>query len=80
MNSIKSIQDQFLSSAKTEGVPVSIYVTNGYLINEARILGFDNYAVLVEADGKKMLIYKHAISTMTLNGAFETKIKENSEE
>lgn len=64
-NSIKSIQDRFLSAAKKSDCPVSIYVTNGYLIGKAKILGFDNYAVIVEADGRQMLIYKHAISTIT---------------
>ena len=68
MNSTKSIQDEFLNSARKAKVPVSIYVTNGYLINEAKVLGFDNYAVLVEANGKQMLIYKHAISTVTPMG------------
>lgn len=61
----RSIQDRFLSEAKKTDCPVSIYVTNGYLINKAKILGFDSYAVLVDADGKQMLIYKHAISTIT---------------
>ena len=76
MNSTKSIQDEFLNSARKAKVPVSIYVTNGYLINEAKVLGFDNYAVLVEANGKQMLIYKHAISTVTPMGelpSFEEK-------
>lgn len=61
----KSIQDLFLNAARKSSVPVSIYVTNGYLISGARVLGYDSYAVLVEANGKKMLIYKHAVSTIT---------------
>ena len=64
MNS-KNIQDLFLNAARKRLVPVSIYVTNGYLINSAKVISFDSYAVLVEANGKKMLIYKHAISTIT---------------
>ena len=60
-----SIQDAFLNSARKNGVPVAIYVTNGYLINDAKIISLDNYVVLVEASGKQMLIYKHAISTVT---------------
>ncbi|MBQ1892930.1 MAG: RNA chaperone Hfq [Clostridia bacterium] len=60
-----NIQDAFLNAARKANVPVAIYVTNGYLINGARVISFDNYAVLVEAAGKQMLIYKHAISTVT---------------
>lgn len=60
-----NIQDAFLNAARKANVPVAIYVTNGYLINGARVISFDNYAVLIEAAGKQMLIYKHAISTVT---------------
>ena len=65
MSTIKSIQDSFLNAVRKGNVPVSIYVTNGYLINDAKVLSFDNYAVLVESGGRQMLIYKHAISTVT---------------
>lgn len=60
-----NIQDAFLNAARKANVPLAIYVTNGYLIKGARVISFDNYAVLVEAAGKQMLIYKHAISTVT---------------
>jgi host factor-I protein len=29
------------------------------------IKGFDNFVVILESDGKQMMIYKHAISTVT---------------
>ena len=29
------------------------------------IKGFDNFTVVLESDGKQMMIYKHAISTIT---------------
>ena len=60
-----NVQDAFLNSARKAEVPVSIYVTNGYLIDHAKVLGFDSFSVLVESGGKQMLIYKHAISTIT---------------
>ncbi|MBQ3848846.1 MAG: RNA chaperone Hfq, partial [Clostridia bacterium] len=31
----------------------------------AKVLSFDNYAILVEVSGKQMLVYKHAVSTIT---------------
>ncbi len=61
----QSIQDVFLNTARKSGTPVSIHVTNGFMIKNAIIISFDNYAVLVEADGKQMMVYKHAISTIT---------------
>ena len=67
----QNIQDRFLNSARKTDLPVSIYVTNGYLIDHARIVGFDSYAVLVESDGKQMLVYKHAISTITPESKLE---------
>lgn len=67
----QNIQDRFLNAARKAECPVSIYVTNGYLINHARIAGFDSYAVLVESDGKQMLVYKHAISTITPEAKLE---------
>lgn len=62
---IKNVQDRFLNSARKANCPVSIYVTNGYLISNAKITAFDNYAVLCEVNGKQTLVYKHAISTIT---------------
>lgn len=70
-----SVQDAFLNAARKQNVPVSIYVTNGYLINGAKIIGFDNYAILCEAGGKQMLVYKHAVSTVSP----ETPIELNEE-
>lgn len=60
-----NIQDVFLNTARKEGITISIYVTNGYLISGAKVLSFDNYAILVEVSGKQMLVYKHAVSTIT---------------
>ena len=60
-----NLQDAFLNATRRDRIPVTIHVTNGYQINNALILGYDNFVVLAEADGKQMLIYKHAISTIT---------------
>ncbi|MBO4562495.1 MAG: RNA chaperone Hfq [Clostridia bacterium] len=75
-----NIQDAFLNAARKANIPVSIYVTNGYLINGARILSFDNYAVLVESGGKEMLIYKHAISTVTPQAPLRIEKEEKNEQ
>lgn len=74
-----NLQDAFLNTARRDGVPVSIYVTNGYLINSARVLSFDNYSMLVEANGKQMLIYKHAVSTITPDTPIKVFTEEKNE-
>ena len=80
MSTVRSMQDAFLNAARRGDVLVSIYVTNGYLINDAKVIGFDNYAVLVESGGKQMLIYKHAISTVTPQSKLELESEVPSSE
>ncbi len=60
-----NVQDIFLNAARKSATPVSIHITNGYMIKGAVVKSFDNYAVLIEADGRQMLVYKHAISSVT---------------
>lgn len=60
-----NLQDAFLNAARRDRIPVTIHVTNGYQINNALILGYDSFVLLAETEGKQLLIYKHAISTIT---------------
>ena len=47
-----------------EKIPVTVIMVNGFQMR-GEIRGFDNFVVLVDADGKQQMIYKHAISTIT---------------
>lgn len=58
-----NLQDSFLNLVRKENVPVAIFLVNGYQI-KGMVKGFDNFTVVVEAEGKQKLIYKHAISTI----------------
>lgn len=60
-----NMQDVFLNKARKTGVLLTIHTINGYQIKNALLKSFDGYAVLVEAEGKQMLIYKHAISSIS---------------
>lgn len=40
-----------------------IYLTNGFQL-KGYVKGFDNFIVILEAEGKQQMIYKHAISTV----------------
>ncbi|GAX91782.1 RNA chaperone Hfq [Effusibacillus lacus] len=59
-----NIQDTFLNQIRKENIPVIIYLVNGFQIRGV-IKAFDNFTVIVEAEGKQQLVYKHAISTFT---------------
>lgn len=60
-----NIQDGFLNAVRKNAVPVTIHIINGYTLNEAYVKSYDNYSMLVECEGKQMMIYKHAVSTIT---------------
>ncbi len=58
------LQDLILNTLRKEHIPVTIHITNGFQIR-GMIQGFDNFVVIVDSDGKQMMIYKHAISSVT---------------
>lgn len=58
-----NLQDYFLNKARKDNVELNIYLVNGYQI-KGLVKGFDNYTIILEADGKQQLIYKHSISTI----------------
>lgn len=60
-----NLQDVFLNAARKEKSPLLIHVLNGYQIKNAIVQGFDNYVLMLSVEGKQMLLYKHAISSIT---------------
>jgi len=58
------LQDIFLNQVRKERVPVTIHLTNGFQLKGV-VKGFDNFTIILDNEGKQMLIYKHAISTIT---------------
>ena len=57
-------QDTFLNQVRKDRIPVTVYLVNGFQIR-GTIKAFDNFTIVLEADGKQQMIYKHAISTFT---------------
>lgn len=45
---------------------VSIYLTNGFQLR-GFVKGFDSFTVILDSEGKQMMVYKHAITTITPN-------------
>jgi host factor-I protein len=62
--STNNLQDIFLNGARKGKTAVTIYLTNGYQI-KGYVKGFDSFTVILDCDGKQMMIYKHAVSTIT---------------
>ena len=60
-----TIQDGFLNSARKERSNVTIYLMSGVKLT-GRIKSFDKYSVVLEAGSQEQLIFKHAISTVSL--------------
>ncbi|MCD8174798.1 MAG: RNA chaperone Hfq [Phascolarctobacterium sp.] len=60
----RNLQDSFLNHVRKENLGVIIYLMNGFQIR-GLVRGFDNFAIIMENEGKQQLVYKHAISTIS---------------
>ena len=60
-----NIQDVFLNNLRRDRVLVTIFLVGGIKLT-GKIKSFDKYAVLLENNTQEQLIFKHAISTVTL--------------
>ena len=59
-----NIQDGYLFQSLKEGQTMLLeLVTGRHLLG--RLKRFDRFAVVLESDGKEVLVYKHAIATLT---------------
>ncbi len=58
-----SIQDELLEEFKEEQKEITVYLTRGTRIT-GKIEAADQFTILLNVDGQKQLIYKHAISTI----------------
>ena len=58
-----NLQDIFLTKARRDRVPVTLFLMNGFQMRGI-ITGFDSFVVVLDSEGKQQVIYKHAISTI----------------
>lgn len=63
METKTNLQECFLTRARRERTPVTVFLMNGFQLRGV-IAGFDTFIVVLDSDGKQMIIYKHAISTI----------------
>ncbi len=59
-----NLQDAFLNQLRKENIPVTIFLINGFQL-KGTVRGFDNFTVILDSDGKQLMVYKHAISTVS---------------
>ena len=60
---VRLLQDVFLSSVRSAGVQVTMFLINGVML-QGRVAAYDLFCMLLERDGYVQLAYKHAVSTI----------------
>lgn len=58
-----NIQDGFLFQSLKDARPVAVELVTGKRL-DGRIRRFDRFAVVLESQGREVLVYKHAIATI----------------
>lgn len=64
-SSAQNIQDAFLNTARREKSSIVVHLLPGSTLN-GRIKSFDKFSVLLDVAGQDYLIFKHAISTISI--------------
>jgi host factor-I protein len=55
-----NIQDGFLFQSLKSGADVAVQLTTGERI-EGKLTRFDRFAIIIDRDGREIMIYKHGI-------------------
>lgn len=63
MQKTQNLQDAFLNYIRREKIRVTLFLMNGFQLRGV-VRSFDSFVVLIDADGRQQMIYKHAISTV----------------
>jgi host factor-I protein len=61
----QNIQDAFLNTARREKLNILIHLLHGATLI-GRIKSFDKFSVLLDVGGQDFLIFKHAVSTISI--------------
>ena len=79
MKKTTNLQDVFLTKARRRGVPLTVFLVNGFQMRGV-VRGFDPFTVVLESEGRQQLIYKHAISTIAPQRNIDLRGAEDAEE
>lgn len=61
----QNVQDAFLNNIRRDRINVTIYLIGGVKLT-GRIRSFDKFSVVLESGNLEQLIFKHAISTISV--------------
>lgn len=64
-NEIGNLQNDFFNAARKDRTPVTILLENGTKL-VGRIRSFDKFTLLLESDQGDQIVFKHAISTVSV--------------
>ena len=64
---MKDIQNEFLTELMDKALPTKIIMSNGFQL-AGQIIGFDQYVISLDVNGKKNLLYKANVSTVREEG------------
>jgi|SRR5215204_7234790 host factor-I protein len=68
---LQNVQDAFLNNIRRDRINVTIYLIGGVKLT-GRIRSFDKFSVVLESGNLEQLIFKHAISTVSVpRGSFQ---------
>jgi host factor-I protein len=70
-NRAAALQDAYLAEVRRQAVPVTVYLVNGFQLR-GTVKGYDAFTILLEYEHKVHLIYKHAVSTISPQAAFDS--------
>ena len=61
----RNIQNDFFNTARKEKTPVTVFLTSGKKL-VGRIKSFDKFTIMLDSHYGEQIIYKHAISTVSV--------------
>lgn len=61
----QNIQDAFLNTARRERFALIVHLLHGATLS-GRIKSFDKFSLLLDVGGQDFLIFKHAVSTISV--------------
>ena len=74
-----NVQATFLNQARRQHILLTVFLTNGYQFR-GFVRGFDSFTVVLDAEGKQHMVYKHAISTIIPSSPIELMADEGKDD
>ena len=62
----ENLQDRLLNQLRKQKLLCTIHLTNGFQIKGALVRAFDNFIIVIMSEDKQMMLYKHAVSSITM--------------